>query len=154
MPRVSTFEMFFKREQPVIYIRRRVNAANISQFMQDCYFELFTFLGKNGLGVADMPYAAYYNMDMNDLDVEMGVPVLEEVEVTGDMKYRVQNLGKVVTCIYRGPYSGIFDAYNELITWMGEKELEQVAESYEIYLNSPLGVSEDELLTMIVIPIK
>jgi len=154
MPIVSTFEIFSKREQSVIYIRKRVNAADISQFMQDCYLELFTFLGKNGFGVADMPYAAYYNMDMEDLDVEMGVPVLEEVKVTGDIKYRVQNLGKVVTCIYRGAYSGTFAAYSELVAWMSENGLEQAAESYEIYLNSPQGVCEDELLTMIVVPMK
>jgi len=154
MPIVSTFEIFSKREQPVIYIRKRVNAADISQFMQDCYFELFTFLGKNGFGVADMPYAAYYNMDMEDLDVEMGVPVTEEIEVRGDIKYRVQNLGKVVTCIYRGAYSETFAAYNELKAWMTEKGFEQSAESYEVYLNSPQGVCEDELLTMIVVPMK
>jgi effector-binding domain-containing protein len=108
-------------------------------------------LGEQPIGA---PYTAYYNLDMQDLDVEMGFPVAKALPESGEVKFREIEAGKVVSTRYRGPYSGMEATYAEILKWIEEKGYQLTGASYEYYHNSPQDVPESELLTEIVIPIR
>jgi effector-binding domain-containing protein len=100
------------------------------------------------------PYTAYYNLEMQNMDVEMGFPVVHLLPGKEEIKAREIPAGRAVVTMYKGAYSGMEGTYNEIFKWLGEKGYQPTGVFYEYYYNSPQEVPESELLTRIEIPIK
>lgn len=92
--------------------------------------------------------------NMENLDVEMGFPVAEQVPGQGEIKARVIPGGKQVTCLYKGAYKDCGPAYDGVNRWIQEKGYIPTGVAYEFYYNSPDEVPESELLTKIMFPLK
>ena len=101
-----------------------------------------------------MPFSAYYNEDMANLDVEIGITAEKPVSGNGVIKQGKILAGKGVSCIYKGPYSQVGPVYQSMMTWINQKGLISNGICYEFYYNSPLEVPEKELLTKIVFLLK
>jgi effector-binding domain-containing protein len=78
---------------------------------------------------------AYDNMDMQALDVEIGVPVPAPLPGADDLQPGEIPGGRFATCTYVGLYDQITRAYEALNAWMGEQGLQPAGVSYEHYLN-------------------
>ncbi len=139
--------------QPVLTIRRRTKLENLPQVIGQSYGQLMEHLNQIGAQPVDAPYTAYYNLDMNDLDVEMGFPIAEMQKDSGDIKARCLPECEAVTCLYKGLYADMADVYNEIFRWIEENGKKAAGVYYEYYYNSPNEVPESELLTKIVIPV-
>ncbi|SET16589.1 effector-binding domain-containing protein [Natronincola peptidivorans] len=140
--------------QPVLSIRTRTTVDNLSEEIGKAYGVILQYLkeiGEEPLGVA---FAAYYNMDMQDLDVEMGFPVSKPLEGKGEIKASEIPGGKQVSCMYKGPYKEMEPTYNAMMQWMKDNGHTATGAAYEFYYNSPMDVPESELLTKIVFPLK
>ena len=147
-------ELQEKLSQPVLYIRIRTSQDKLPQIIGESYRKIadnMCSLGEQPVGV---PYTAYYNLDMQDLDVEMGFPVSKALPESEEIKAREIEAGRVVSTMYKGPYSGLEATYAEILKWIGEKGYNLTGVSYEYYHNSPQDVPDSELLTEIVMPIK
>ncbi|MDR1701982.1 MAG: GyrI-like domain-containing protein [Sporomusaceae bacterium] len=153
MPRISSFEILEKEAQPAISIRTRSQAAKLPQVIGEGYGKLAAYLKESGKFLADAPYVAYHNMDMQDLDVEMAFPLAAPLPGTGDIQATSTPKGKLVICMYRGPYHKIEPTYHEMIQWITGNALQPVGSSYEYYWNSPTNVPEDDLLTLLAMPV-
>ena len=71
---------------------------------------------------------------------------LEEVVIAG---------GRTAVMTHRGPYAGLPAGWEELFGWLaasGEVPADQPA--YELYLNTPMDVRQDDLLTDICVPLR
>jgi hypothetical protein len=68
-------ELSEQEEQPVLYIRTRTALSGLPKVIGNAYGAIINYLTEIGEQPADAPYTAYYNLDMQDLDVEMGFPV-------------------------------------------------------------------------------
>ena len=106
-----------------------------------------------GRKLSDMPFVAYHNMDMQDLDIEMGFPVANRLSGKGDIKLINIPGGKHAFCMYLGAYSGLEPVYREMAEWIQKNGYEATGDAYEHYYNGP-GRPENELLTKIVMPLK
>lgn len=148
------FEITDQNEQPVLSIRRQTAMDNLTAELGKAYQAIFRHLGEIGEIPAGAPFAAYYNMDMQNLDVEIGVPVAKPVAGKSDVMQSVIPAGKQASCVYQGPYTQIGPAYEALSKWMGESGLIPTGVCYEFYLNAPDEVPENELLTKIVFLLK
>ncbi len=60
--------------QPALAVRTRTAVQGLPQVMGDALGAVMAYLGELGEHPAGPPYTAYYNMDMQDLDVEIGCP--------------------------------------------------------------------------------
>lgn len=150
----DTFEIIERQEQPVISVRRRTPVAGLNGAIAQAYQEIFSYLGQLGENPADTPFTAYYNMDMQDLDVEIGVAVSRPLPGGGAVQQSVIPAGRQASCMYKGPYSEIGEAYAALEAWAKEKGVAPTGVSYEYYLNTPGQVPDSELLTKIVFLLK
>jgi effector-binding domain-containing protein len=150
----DTFEIIEKQEQPVLSVRRRTPAAGLTGAITQAYQEVFSYLDQLGEHPADIPFTAYYNMDMQDLDVEIGVAVRRLLPGKGAVHQSVIPAGRQASCVYKGPYSDIGAAYDALDAWINEKGLAPTGVCYEYYLNTPGQVPDSELLTKIVFLLK
>jgi len=140
--------------QPVLAIRTRTPFENLSMVIGQSYQKIAEYLAELGEQPACAPYTKYYNLDMQDLDVEMGFPVAKPLPGKGEIKQGEVPRGRYVSTMYKGPYSQMEAPYKEMSKWMEEKGLEPTGVCYEYYYNSPVEVPESELLTKIVMPVK
>lgn len=142
------------REQPVLTIRTRAAMEELPAVLGKAFMEMGQYLGELGEEPVDAPYCAYYNMDMQDLDLEIGFPVAGILPDRGAMRYGAIPAGRRVMCLYRGPYTEMGPVYEAMTAWMGEQGLIPSGVVYEHYFNSPAEVPEDQLLTRIVFPLR
>jgi effector-binding domain-containing protein len=99
------------------------------------------------------PYAAYYNMDMQNLDVEIGFPVSKPLPSKGEIQPGQIPAGKFAACLYTGPYGDIEPAYTALSAWIKEQGHVVTGVAYELYLNDPGHTPPQQLQTQILFPL-
>jgi len=143
------------KEQPAqktLSIRTRAAVQDLPQLLEEGFGVIAQYLGELGEQPIGPPFAAYYNMDMDNLDVEFGFPVARPLPGTNEIKASDIQGGRVATCLYIGPYSDIEPAYNALIKWMEDNGYESTGVAYELYLNDPRQTPPAQ--TQIILPLK
>ncbi|TCO77378.1 GyrI-like domain-containing protein [Marinisporobacter balticus] len=148
------FELTDQSVQPVLSIRTRTAVGNLPNECGKAYGAIMQYLNEMGEKPADVPFIAYYNMDMEDLDIELGFPISKPLAGKGEIKLSEIPAGKQVACMYKGPYKEMEPVYNAMMQWISENGYSPTGVAYEFYYNSPMDVPETELLTKVVFPIK
>jgi len=143
-----------RKETPVLSIRYRTSAAELPNGMGRVYGEIAAYMGKNGIPFAGPPFAMYYNMDMDDLDVQIGFPLAKAA--TGEGRVAASKLpgGSFATAKHTGPYTTIEATYNSLTAFVKEKGVRTETFMFEEYLNSPEDTPPEKLETSIYFPLK
>ncbi|MFL7868882.1 MAG: GyrI-like domain-containing protein [Anaerolineales bacterium] len=140
--------------QPTLSIRKRTPIDGLPQLLGESYGKIAGYLAELGTQPDGAPFAAYYNMDMQDLDVEIGFPVTEPVPSKGDIQASQIPGGKLAIALHTGPYGEIGPAYDALTQFAKEQGCEPTGVSYEFYLNDPQETSPQDLKTQIIFPLK
>lgn len=140
--------------QPVLAIRARTAVDNLPQVLADAYKKIMEYLAEMGESPAGPPFTAYYNTDMQNLDVEIGYPVFETLPGKDEIKPGEIPPGKYAVCLHIGPYDKIELAYNALGQWIKERDLVPTGVAYEHYLNDPQQTPQDQLKTRLAFPLK
>ena len=148
------FELKDEKEQQVISMRTRAAVSNLPQKFAQTYGTIMQYLGEIGEKTEGPAFGAYYNMDMEDLDVEIGFFVPKQIAGKGEILSNTIPAGKQVSYLFKGPYQETEPVYEAMIAWIGENGYVPTGVSYELYYNSPAEVPENELLTKIVFPVK
>ena len=140
--------------QPALSIRTRTSVQDLPGVIGKAYGAIAQYVGGLGEAPVGPPFAAYYNMDMQDLDVEMGFPVSRQMAGQGEIKASQIPGGKAATCLHTGPYGDMGPAYQALADWIKEQGYESTGVNYEIYLNDPTHTPPQELKTLLLFPLK
>ena len=138
--------------QPMVSVRGRTSVASIPQFIGRAYEAVFGYLGELGEPPAGMPFAIYYNMDFEDMDVAAGIAVSHPLPGRGDVQPGELPGGSAVSALYTGPYEGLESAYAEMGKFIQEQGLQPTGMAIEYYLNGPENPPE-KLQTRIVFPL-
>jgi len=140
--------------QPVLHIKTVTPVGNLPQELGKAFRAIMQYLGELDEQPTDVPFTAYYNMDMERLEVDIGFPVSKALPGRGDIVAGEIPAGKKVTRMYKGPYREMEPVYDALARYMQENGHEPSGVVYEFYYNSPMEVEESELLTKIVFLLK
>ena len=145
-----------KSQIAVALKQENVTMEGISVLATEGFQKIFEFLVQQGIEIAGVPYLAYANgnADFSEFDVELGIPVSEEVAVIGEFFMSKNCEGKAITAIHKGAYKDVEAVYTALMGYMAENKLESTGVYYDYYINNPADVPESELLTKVVFPIK
>jgi len=143
-------------QHTVAVMKENVTMAEISLLATEGLQKVFGFLAQHRIKVVGAPYLAYMNSnaDFTQFDVELGIPVNEDVAVSGEFFMSKNCEGKAVTVIHKGAYMDVEVAYMALMGYMAENNLESTGVYYDYYLNDPADTLESELLTQVVFPIR
>jgi effector-binding domain-containing protein len=141
-------------ERNTLAIRTFTPVEKLSEVMGSSYGEIMQVMESLGVQPSGPPFAMYHNMDMSNLDVEMGFPVMKAAQDRGRVKAGKLPGGKAAVTVHVGPYDRIEEAYNRLTAFVNEKGLETESSCYEFYLNDPAETPPDELKTEIYFPVK
>jgi effector-binding domain-containing protein len=140
--------------QPTLTVRTRTPIDELPQLLGESYGKIGAYLAELGEGPAGAPFAAYFNMDMLNLDVEIGFPVSKQIQGKGDIQASQVPGGKQGVALHTGRYGDITPAYDALTEFVKEQGFEPTGVSYEFYLNDPEETPPEELQTQIVFPLK
>ncbi|MEZ4668108.1 MAG: GyrI-like domain-containing protein [Anaerolineae bacterium] len=138
--------------QQALSIRFRAAVQDLPKHFGRVYGQIMQYLetlGEQHTGA----FAAYYNMDMQYLDVEAGCPVLKPLPGSGEIKATVIRGGTVAVCHYTGPYDAMPPVYEQLMQFVKEQGYVINGPAYEWYLNGPDEVPPEQLKTDIVLPV-
>ncbi|HEY3345753.1 MAG TPA: GyrI-like domain-containing protein [Anaerolineaceae bacterium] len=150
----TEIEVIQQPQQAVMSIRTRTSVDKLPGLIGQGYGAIMGWLQELGEAPVGMPFVAYYNMDMQDLDVEIGFPVGRALTGKGEVQPGAIPDGRVASCTYTGPYEQMAPAYEALTQWVQEHGYVPSGISYEHYLNSPADCPPEGLQTRIVFPLK
>ena len=140
--------------QPTLSLRVRTPIQDLPHLLGESYGKIAGYLAELGEVPAGAPFAAYYNMDLHDLDVEIGFPVAKAILGKGEIQASQVPGGKLGYALHTGRYGDIAPAYDALAQFVKEQGYEPTGVSYEFYLNDPQETPQEKLLTQIVFPLK
>lgn len=141
-------------ERDTVVVRTTVSVEELPQALGDGYGEIMRYLGENGIEPAGAPFAMYHNMDMENLDVEMGLPVSVPVEGSGRVKPGKLPGGRAAVAVHVGPYDTLDRTYTKLGEYIQREGLETEPFMYEVYLSDPGEVAPEQLQTEVFFPVR
>ncbi len=109
------------QDQPVLCIRVNTRVEELPQLIGKSYETIMQVMAENGIQLSGEPYVAYFNLDMENLDVEMGFPVATTGDGKGEVKPGVIPGGRKATTLFVGPYPEMASAYEALTKFVAEQ---------------------------------
>ena len=142
-------EVTDRDEIPSLIIQRTIAVDHLREEVASTLEELYRYTMSIGLKKEEPSFVAYNNQDMMHLSVNIGCIVPDKVPGFGSIQSVVIPKGKRVSCLYKGDYRDMGNAYTHMFKWVKAHNLDIKKTYYEFYLNSPLHVEQHELLTKI-----
>lgn len=124
------------RAQRVATIRERVPMTVIGKAIGEGLAEVARAAEAAGAEIDGLPFAIHHEMDPGGVDLELGFPVLGEVEV-GRVHSTTLEDGRVACVVHTGPYEEVGSAYDALTRWVQLHGERVVGPPCEVYLNEP-----------------
>ncbi len=143
-------QTYLQEALPVLGIRTHTPVEKLPETLGKCYASIGQYMAGLGEAPAGIPYVAYFNMNMQDLDMEVGFKVPKPMPGNGPIQAGTLPSQPVATCTYTGPYPEMRSAYDELNRWIEEQGLQPNGIVYEFYLNDPATTPPEALQTQIV----
>jgi effector-binding domain-containing protein len=147
------FELQQQPAQPALVIRARAAVQELPQVFGEAYDALMRYLAELGEQPTGMPFAAYHNLDMQNLDLEIGFPVSRPLPGKGTIQPGELPAGKWARVLHVGPYEQLRDAYEALTSWIADQGYRPSGVSYEAYCSEP-GTPPEEIRTWIMFPLQ
>ena len=143
-----------RKAQHTLVIHKRASVEKLPHVLGPAWGAIIQYAGANGLAPSGPPFVGYHNMDMQDLDIEIGFPFSTVLSGQGEVQAGTLPGGKAAECLHVGPYDKIAAAYEALQEWLEEKGHLPTGIAYEFYLNDPQTTRPEELRTQVVFPLK
>ena len=142
------------KEKLALMIRKITPIQNMPSILRECYGDIMQYVKEIGAKEPIESFVIYYNMDMSNLEIDVGFTVSEKLPDRGQIKMSSIQAGKYATALHEGPYDTLTDTYNELTAFVKEKEFEVEDWVYEVYLNNPMDNPDEPPRTRIFFPLK
>ncbi len=140
--------------QTAMAVRVRSAVQDLGAAFGTGYAAIGVYLDQEGVTPTGAPFGIYHNMDMEDLDVEMGIPVPEPLAGDGNVYAMEIPGGMWATKLHVGPYDQVGPVYEDLMAALTEKGYAPAGMSCEFYLNDPETVPPDQVQTLVGFPLQ
>jgi effector-binding domain-containing protein len=138
--------------QPALVIRTHAAVQELPRLIGETYGAIMQYLGELGEQPAGEPFVAYHNVDMQNLDLEIGFPVARWLPGRGTVQPAELPGGKWASVIHVGPYDQLKVAYEALTAWVKEQGYVPTGAAYEVYFSGP-ETPPQETRTQIMFPL-
>ncbi|TXT59910.1 MAG: Transcriptional regulator [Promethearchaeota archaeon] len=150
----SEFKVKDLPKQLTLAVRTITSVGELPEVIGKVYGDIITYLAELGEDPAGMPFVIYYNLDMANLDIEIGFPVSKKFPDKGIIKSSELPSGKTASGMHHGPYEEMKSTYDALTEWVENEGYEATGIAIEYYYNNPEEVSPEDVLTEIQFPLK
>lgn len=156
MGRTGGIDVHLQRMESFSYIAIQDSCPleDLSMRMQSLYNEMLVFGAKSGIDVNARPIVIYHRMDENQAVFEMGIPVDENVPVSGRIQYETMPERENVIANYYGSFDTLEDGHNAVQQWMMRYRQKLAGYPWEIYVTDPaVEPDPNKWLTRICYPV-
>lgn len=153
MPKISDVAILLQPKQPILSIRTRTTSHDLSMLIGASCKRLLAYLDELHTHMTDVFFVAYHNLDVVNLDVEIGVSVAREFPGSASIQAGHLPEGLVAFSFYQGPYQDIAPFYDDMQEWIGQNGYARKGAYYEYYYNGP-PYHERHWLTKVLFPIQ
>ncbi len=155
----SGFSIEDVESQNILYVPAAGNTSegeDLSAIIAEAYGKITLFMTTNDIEFAGMPMTITRSWDKGVWEFDAAIPVsVDAIEgETGEIQLGKTYAGKAVLYVQKGSYDQGEASYALLDAYMKEHELEHNGMPWEVYVNDPASVPEEEILTHIYQPIK
>jgi len=147
-------EKLERKAQLVLSVNTNTSIQQLPQLLGETYMKIMQYIGEQGQAPSGAPFVGYFNLDMQNMDIEIGIPVSKKLPEKDDMKVSEIPSGKYASCIYTGSYDKIAPAYEALTQWAERNGYETSGIAYELYIDDPGVTPPEELKTQIIFLLK
>ncbi len=145
------FEVVEVEETPYLYVERSTthDPGEIGAAMGSAFQEVWGMMQAEGVAPAGGALSVYHSYDPEKMAFRAGFAIGRDdmAKAAGAVKADVTPAGRVVHGTHKGPYSGLRASYGEMHGFVQAEGLKWTAPTWEIYLNSPDQVAEEDLVT-------
>jgi effector-binding domain-containing protein len=149
-----TCEVIDYPTQFTIGIRTRCPQKDLPVVIPQAHQKIAPYFAEIGKPPTEPFYVAYFNEDMDNLEVEIGFITAEKLPGKGEIVSGTIGGGKAVSCMYTGTYRLLYQGHEAAHQFIAEKGYQHAGAAYEIYLNDPDNTPEANLKTQVVVMIK
>lgn len=139
--------------QPALSVRTHAAVQDLPALFGKAYGAIMQYLAELGEQPVGMPFAAYYDMNMQNMDVEIGFPVGRPLAGKGEIQASEFPGGKLASVMHIGPYDQMGPAYDALTQWVKAQGYEATGVAYELFYSEP-ETPPMEIRTEIMFPLK
>jgi effector-binding domain-containing protein len=144
-------------ETPYLYEERscKNDPAAVGAAMGEAFGHVWAFMTANQIKPAGGALSVYYTFDPSVMTFRAGFTIGKDdaTKANGAIKADVTPAGPALTFTHIGPYSGLRASYQELMRYMAQNGISPRPPMWEMYLNSPEQVPEDQLQTAVFAPV-
>jgi effector-binding domain-containing protein len=143
------FKVIEVPENPYLYVERTSAMDTVPEAMQSALGEVWAFMEHHGVPASGGALSVYYEMPADPFTFRTGFLIRpKDVGVAQDaVKADTTPAGQVLHFTHRGPYSELPAAYGAMAAHLKTQNLVPALPSWEVYLNDPREVHEEQLLT-------
>lgn len=138
-------------QTPYLYVERTasMDGDEIGRAMRSGSAEVWAFMEKHGVPPAGKGVSVYPDLSQGQMRFRVGFAVAphDMTAAQDPVKADVTPAGQAVHFTHHGSYAGLRQAYQEMMTYLEAEGLRQVPPRWEVYLNDPNEVHEEQLLT-------
>ena len=147
---LSECDLYEQADQPTLSIRTHAAVQDLPRLIGESYAAIGKYMMEFGVKPIGVPFTAYFNLDMQNLDIEIGFPMDQVVPGQGAIQPSKMPAGMYASVLYTGIYSEMGPAYDTLKEFVEKAGYQPTGVAYEFYLNGPDEVAIENLETRIV----
>jgi len=129
--------------------------ANFMKLFDVWFPKLWEAVVASGAQPLGAPFARYHRWLDDDVLIEMAAPIASSVADAGDFKMGQTPAGRAIVFQHIGHYSGLMQAWADMMTWASDHQLEPISGGWETYVTDPSKEPDStKWVTEIIQPIK
>ena len=152
MPHVA-IETVELEPQPALVVCRKVAVTEFGEALADILPRVFQYIVEVGQQPAGMPFMRYLSMDGVACDIAAGLAVAEPTAGTGDIEIHVLPGGTALTALHVGAYEDVNAVWSAVMQRAGELGSERKFGGWDVYVNDPGEVADEERETRVYLPL-
>jgi effector-binding domain-containing protein len=134
----------------VLTIEARTSLKDLRKVVSVNRLKIAEYLSKKNVAFTDIPFVAYHNSDINNLEIEICFPINKHISGKGDIKFSIIPEGEIVFCLIQGGHLERKHLYEEMAQWFADNKLKHGSSTYEYFYPSE-DTSDDKTLVKIAI---
>ena len=166
----SEFEIIEKEIGNVVEIEETAPVWKLSKVMGRDFSQLMNYIESQHGEHVDAPFSHYVDVEWdkqlsqgtlgNVFDMVfkkwhffVGMGVTSQLTPQDNIRPSLLGKRKYVKALHRGPYRKVGQTYMHMFDWIKEQGLTPEPESIEFYMNDPGQTKQDELETVVLVPV-
>ncbi len=127
--------------------------SELTGFFDRVFHTVMAVAQTQGVPIAGPPFALYYGMPTDSVDIVAGFPTASAVSPADGVTASQLPGGRAARLLHVGSYDSLEQAYGRVMGWLGQRGLRPAEVMWESYLNEPSEDAPEESQTLITWPV-